>query len=128
LQALPADSTMMIVDRGYDGDWFRQALSGLEILSGVLGRSSRKVPVTYNAKIQKQRNLVERMSGRLKNRRWVATRFGRCTHIFMSAICIAAAVIFWLWVFSLAKIRSAPHRRCDDPSPQTGLLLGLSEN
>ncbi|PLX41389.1 MAG: IS5/IS1182 family transposase, partial [Hyphomicrobiales bacterium] len=25
-----------------------------------------------------------------------ATRYDRCAHTFMSAICIAAAVIFWI--------------------------------
>ncbi|KTR06040.1 transposase, partial [Aureimonas ureilytica] len=26
----------------------------------------------------------------------IATRYDRCAHTFFSAICIAAAVIFWL--------------------------------
>ncbi|MCO7725453.1 IS5/IS1182 family transposase, partial [Brucella intermedia] len=28
--------------------------------------------------------------------RRIATRYDRCAHTFFSAICIAAAVIFWL--------------------------------
>jgi hypothetical protein len=36
------------------------------------------------------------MIGRLKDRRRVHTRYDRCAHTFMSAICIAPAVIFWL--------------------------------
>lgn len=36
------------------------------------------------------------MFGRLKNWRRIATRFNRCAHNFMSAICIAVNVIFWL--------------------------------
>jgi putative transposase len=31
LQALPPDAMTMIVGRGYDNDWFHQALSGLKI-------------------------------------------------------------------------------------------------
>jgi transposase len=54
------------------------------------------VSVIYDAKIYQQRNLVERMFGRLKDWRRIATRYNRCAHTFMSAICIAAAVIFWL--------------------------------
>jgi transposase len=35
------------------------------------------------------------MFGRLKDCRRIHTRYDRCAHTFMSAICIAAA-IFWL--------------------------------
>jgi transposase len=53
------------------------------------------VSVTYGAKIYKQRNLVERVVAGLKDWRMIATRYDRCAHTFMSAICVAAAVIFW---------------------------------
>jgi transposase len=33
---------------------------------------------------------------RLKDWRRIHTRYDRCAHTFMSAICIAAAVTFWL--------------------------------
>ena len=57
-------------------------------------RKSRKGPVEYDTKMYKQRNLVERMFGRLKDWRRIATRYDRCAHTFMSAICNAATVIF----------------------------------
>ncbi len=41
-------------------------------------------------------NKIENMFGRLKDWRRIHTRYDRCAHTFMSAICIAAAVIFWL--------------------------------
>ena len=77
-------------------DWFRQALSELKISPCIPRRKNRKAPTPYDAKIYQQRNLVERMFGRLKDWRRIATRYNRCAHTFMSAICIAAAVIFWL--------------------------------
>ena len=95
LQTLP-DAKVLIADKGYDSDWFRQALSDLDITPCIPGRKNRKVSIMYDAKIYKQRNLVERMFGRLKDWRRIATRYDRCAHTFMSAICIAAAVIFWL--------------------------------
>jgi transposase len=76
-------------------DWFRRALSSLEITPCIPGRLNRKAPITYNTKTYKQRTLVERMFGRLEDWRRIATRHDRCAHIFMSAICIAATVIFW---------------------------------
>jgi transposase len=36
------------------------------------------------------------MFGRLKDLRRVATRYNRCPPLFLSAIALAATVIFWL--------------------------------
>jgi transposase len=77
-------------------DWFRQALSDLDITPCIPGRKNRKAPVAYDTKIYKRRNLVERMVAGLKDCRRIATRYDRCAHTLMSAICIAATVIFWL--------------------------------
>ncbi|MCK5933498.1 MAG: transposase [Fulvimarina manganoxydans] len=44
----------------------------------------------------RQRHKVEALFAKLKDWRRVATRYDRCAHTFFSAICIAAAVIFWL--------------------------------
>ena len=44
------------------------------------------------------------MSGRLKDRRRVAVRYDRCLKVFLSAITIAATVIFWLCVLNLAGL------------------------
>ncbi|WP_407060101.1 transposase [Kiloniella spongiae] len=39
---------------------------------------------------------VENMFAKLKDWRRITTRYDRCAHTFFSAICIAAAVIFYL--------------------------------
>jgi putative transposase len=96
LEALPLDATSMIADRGYDSGWFCQAVSEQEIAPCILGRSSRKVPITHDTEIYKQRNLVERTAGRLNDWRRIATRYNRCAHAFTSAICITATLTFWL--------------------------------
>ena len=95
LPALP-DAEVLIADKGYDSNWFRDALSALEIEPCIPGRANRKAPIVYDADLYKQRNRIERMFGRLKDWRRIATRYDRCAHTFMSAICIAATVIFWL--------------------------------
>ncbi|MFT7180964.1 MAG: transposase [Planctomycetota bacterium] len=94
-QTLP-DAEVPIAHKGCDSGWFRQALSDRCITLCIPGRRNRKESVACDAKIRKQRNLVERMFGRLKDWRRIETRYDRCAHTFMSAICIAAAVIFWL--------------------------------
>ncbi len=44
----------------------------------------------------RRRNRIEIMFGRLKDWRSVATRYDRNPIIFLSAIALAAIVIFWL--------------------------------
>ncbi len=88
LPALP-DAKVLIADRGYD-------LARRDIEPCIPGRKNRSTVIDYDTDIYKQRNLVERMFGRLKDWRRIATRYDRCAHTFMSAICIAATVIFWL--------------------------------
>ena len=95
LPALP-DADILIADRGYDSDGFREALTDLGIEPCIPGRKNRKRQIDYDTVRYKQRNLVERMFGRLKDWRRIAMRYDRCAHTFMSAICIAATVIFWL--------------------------------
>ncbi|MBD3765172.1 MAG: transposase, partial [Rhodobacterales bacterium] len=56
------------------------------------GRKSRGKAVSYD----KRRNRIEIMFGRLKDWRRVATRHDRCPKVFLSAIALAATVIFWL--------------------------------
>jgi len=75
---------------------FREALTDLVIEPCIPGRANRTAPIPYDAGLYKQRNRIERMFGRLKDWRRIAARYDRCAHTFMSAICIAATVIFWL--------------------------------
>ena len=95
LAKLP-DARTMIADRGYDSDRFRRALAERGITSCIPSRCNRKRPVEHDKGLYKQRNRIERMFGRLKDWRRIAMRYDRCAHTFFSAICIAAAVIFWL--------------------------------
>ncbi len=83
-------------NRGYDADWFREALNDRGINPCIPGRKSRDKPVRYDKRRYKRRNRIEIMFGRLKDWRRVATRYDRCPKIFLSAIALAATVLFWL--------------------------------
>jgi len=95
----------LLADRGYDADWFRAALEQRGITPCIPSKTNRKVPIPHDAALYRQRHKVENMFGKLKDWRRIHTRYDRCAHTFMSAICIAATVIFWLpqWVLSLAR-------------------------
>ena len=95
VEALPSGSTL-IADRGYDSNWFREALAAKDITPCIPPTKSRKVPIAYDKTLYRQRHKVENMFAKLKDWRRIATRYDRCAHTFFSAICIAAAVTFYL--------------------------------
>jgi transposase len=86
----------LLGDKGYDADWFRQALTERGITPCIPSKTNRKIKIDYDKSLYRQRHKIENMFGRLKDWRRIHTRYDRCAHAFMSAICIAAAVIFWL--------------------------------
>ncbi len=93
LDALPCAKTLL-GDRGYDADWFRKALAQ-RITACIPSKKNRKVPIPHDPVLYRQRHKIENMFGRLKDWRRIHTRYDRCAHTFMSAICIAATIIFW---------------------------------
>lgn len=82
----------LLAYRGYDADWFREALKDKGIKLCIPGRKSRGKPIKHN----KRRNRIEIMCRRLKDLRRIATRFDRCSKFFLSAVALAATVMFWL--------------------------------
>ena len=95
LSSLP-DVDWLLGDRGYDADWFREALQDQGTRAGIPGRKQRKTAVKYDKRRYKRRNRIEIMFSRLKDWRRVATRYDRCPKAFFSAIALAATVIYWL--------------------------------
>ena len=95
LDALPA-ARELLADKGYDADWFRNALIEKGIAPCIPSKSNRKVQIPHDRMLYKQRHKIENMFGRLKDWRRIHTRYDRCAHTFFSAICIAATVIFWI--------------------------------
>ncbi|WP_253262466.1 MULTISPECIES: IS5 family transposase [unclassified Roseobacter] len=81
----------LLGDRGYDADWFREALKK-GIRPCTPGQKQRKKTVKYD----KRRNRIEIMFGRLKDWCRVTTRYDRCPRVFLSTIALAAIVIYWL--------------------------------
>jgi transposase len=95
MNGLP-EADWLLADRGYDADWFREGLVDKGIRPCIPGRKSRKTTIRYDKRRYKRRNRIERMFGRIKDWRRVATRYDRSPTVFLSAIMLAASVIFWL--------------------------------
>jgi transposase len=92
---LPKADTL-IADRGYDADWFRNALKDLGIAPCIPSRRGRKAPIPHDPDLYKRRHRIENSFARLKDWRRIATRYDRCPNVFFSACALAAVVLFWL--------------------------------
>ncbi len=95
LDALP-NAKVLLGDKGYDSDWFREALIDQGTTPCIPPRKNRKVQHHYDKELYRQRHKIENVFGRIKDWRRVATRYDRCAHTFMSAISIAATCCYWL--------------------------------
>ncbi len=95
LDAIPR-AKILLANRGYDADWLREALAKRGTTACIPSKSNRKIPILHDKAVYRRRHRIENMFGRLKDWRRIHTRYDRCAHTFLSAICIAAAVVFWL--------------------------------
>ena len=95
LKALPK-AKALIADRGYDSNWFREALKERGVEPCIPPTKSRKAPPHYDKALYRTRHKIENLFAKLKDWRRIATRYDRCAHSFFSAICIAATVAFYL--------------------------------
>lgn len=95
LDALPK-ARALIGDKGYDARWFRNALAARGITPCIPSKTNRLTAIAHDAALYRRRHKIENMFGRLKDWRRVHTRYDRCAHAFLSAIAIAATVIFWI--------------------------------
>ena len=62
----------------------------------IPSRKSRKKIIKHDKTRYKARHKIENMFGKLKDWRRIAMRYDRCPKLFLSAIALAAIVLFWL--------------------------------
>ena len=89
-------AAQLLADRGYDADWFREALKKKGIEPCIPGRKNRKNPPAYDAELYKDRHKIENSFSPIKDWRRVWVRYDRCPDAFLSACAIAIIVQFWL--------------------------------
>ena len=95
LSTLPP-AKALLVDKGYNADWFRNALADRTYDACIPSKSNRKTQIPHDKALYRRRHKIENMFGKFKDWRRIHTRYDRCVHTFMSAIAIAAIVIFWI--------------------------------
>ena len=85
----------LLADKGYDADAIRTDLAKRNIQAVIPGRSNRRMAIGYDRTLYKQRSRIERMFGRMKINRAIATRYDQLAASFMSMVHIATAR-YWL--------------------------------
>jgi len=86
----------LLADKAYDAGHFRGFLMNQKMKVVIPSKANRKTPIPHDKIIYRKRNVVERMFGRLKDFRRVATRYDKLARNFMAALCIASLLCFWI--------------------------------
>lgn len=85
----------LLGDKGYDANRLRKSLRENGTSPVIPGRRNRKRAIRYDEQRYRSRHLIENAFCRIKDFRRIATRYDKRADIFLSAICIAAAITWW---------------------------------
>ena len=91
LERLPGVPKWVVADRGHASHTFREHIWNLGARPAIPPKQN-EAPVACPAWIYANRNIVERLWGRLKEWRAVATRYEKTASSFMGVLCFAAAL------------------------------------
>ena len=98
-QALPllegARAGAVLADKGYDADYIAEAVSAMGAQVVIPPRSNRKAPRELDSHLYRERNAIERMFGKMKCFRGIATRCSKSVPSFMAFLHLAA-ILLWL--------------------------------
>ena len=93
--AMPS-AKVLIADKGYDSDDFREALRGRGVAACIPPTRNRKVFIPCDKALYKTRHKIENLFAKLKDWRRVATQYDRCSRTFFLAICPTACSALYL--------------------------------
>ena len=85
----------LIADKGYDANSLRRLLAAQNPEADIPSTASRKRAIPYDVVAYRQRNRIERMFGRLKDFRRVATRYDKLAANFLATVTLAAIIAHW---------------------------------
>jgi transposase len=85
----------LLADKAYDADSLRNWLAARNVKAIIPSTTSRRTPYPLDRRIYRRRNVIERLFGRLKNWRRIATRYDRHAQNYLAAIALVAIVAEW---------------------------------
>ena len=74
----------------------RRLLAEQSIEAVIPSIARRKPLIPYDCAVYRQRNLIERMFGRLKDFRRIATRYDKMPRNLLASIALAATLTCWI--------------------------------
>ncbi len=95
LDQLPITS-LLHADKGYDSDAVRRKVESRGVAPNIPPKINRRWKRCFSPYLYRDRNAIERMFGRIKDFRRIATRYDRLAQNFLAAVCLAATVSYWL--------------------------------
>jgi transposase len=96
LEHLPPTARVRHGDKGYDTNPVRHRAEANGTLPNIPPKANRIWKSCFSPVLYRARNAIERMFCRLKDFRRIATRYDRLATNFLAAVCLAAAVSYWL--------------------------------
>ena len=90
------DCRVVHADKAYDTNAIRRAVEARGALPNIPPKSNRRWKSCFSPYLYRDRNAIERMFGRLKDFRRIATRYDRLAANFLAAVCLAATVSYWI--------------------------------
>lgn len=85
----------LLADKAYDADSLRNWLTARNVKAVIPSTASRRTPYPLDRRIYRRRNVIERLFGRFKNWRRIATRYDRHAQNYLAAIALVAVVAEW---------------------------------
>jgi len=95
LEHLP-ETGILHGDKGYDSDAVRRKIESKGVAPNIPPKTNRRWKNCFSPVLYRNRNAIERMFGRLKDFRRIATRYDRLAQNYLAAVCLAATVCYWL--------------------------------
>jgi transposase len=95
LEHMPS-SPILHADKGYDSDAIRRKVEDKGAMPNIPPKANRRWKNCFSPFLYRNRNAIERMFGRLKDFRRIATRYDRLACNYLAAVCLAATISYWL--------------------------------
>lgn len=93
---LEGESTdAVLADKGYDAGYIVEKVNAMSAEPVIPPKSNRKKSRTFDKFLYKERNLIERMFGKMKQFRGVATRYNKLAISFLAFLQVAG-ILLWL--------------------------------
>ena len=90
------EGALLIADRGYDTNSVRDGIAERGAAPNIPPKVNRRFKPPFSRVLYRGRNAIERMFGRLKDFRRIATRYDRLAVNFLAAVHLAATICYWL--------------------------------